>query len=160
MILIEELLEETDNILNKESLTPVQMRSWKGIPRWISSWTLKHVMGREVFGEELLAALHAYGIDTNYNAVLEQKLWHRPEFFPTNAPWLGTRYIGLERSDRGWLSTGWASDDMRIMRSNFSDLGVTIAEMSRRANPTAEIIDHIRGKQNAPRKQEGEIGGL
>ena len=160
MVLIEELLEETDTILNKETLNPLQMRSWRGIPRWVSSWTLKRVLGREVFGEELLETLHAYGIDTRYNAVLEQRVWHRPEFFPTNAPWLGTRYVGLERSDSHWLKTGCASDDMRIMRSNFSDLGTTIAEMSRRANPTAQIIEHMRGKQNVPQHKEGDVGGL
>ena len=151
MILVEELLEETDNVLNKDTLHALQMRSWRGIPRWISSWTLKRALGREVYGEELLETLNAYGIDTRYNAVLEQEVWHRPQGFPVKAPWFGKRYIGLERSDRAWLQTGWASDDMRILRSNFSDLGIVIAEMSRRANHTADIIAHMKGKQNVQR---------
>jgi hypothetical protein len=89
MYIQEELLEETDNIINKETIPYRARTSWFGVPKWVTEYDLKKATGFEQSGEVLLDSLYELGIDSKSCAVIEQICLHRPDFFPTTGMYKG-----------------------------------------------------------------------
>ena len=158
MYIQEELLEETDNIINKETIPYRARTSWFGVPKWVTEYDLKKATGFEQSGEVLLDSLYELGIDSKSCAVIEQICLHRPDFFPTTGMYKGKRWIGIERIDQEWLNSGFASDEVRHARSGFSDLADVLAEMGKHSNHTGDLLNHMKNKGNVSGKSDGKVG--
>lgn len=97
--------------------------------------------------EDFLAFLYAIGFDTS-KSVERQECYHRPLTRKTNDPVFGMRFVGTERSDDEWRSSGMYSMDARLeeYRQNDFELFKELYQMSYTHNFTGAIIDHIISK--------------
>jgi hypothetical protein len=157
MYIQEELLEETDNIINADIISHRAKQSWFGVPKWVTEYDLKKLTGFEQSGQALLDCLYELGIDSKNCAVIEQTCLQRPDFFPTTGVHKGKRWIGIERIDNKWLYSGFASDEVRYSRSGFRDLADVLSEMGKQSNFTGELLEHMRNKGNVTGKKDGKV---
>lgn len=146
-------MDEDDVIVNQSRLKAFGRKPWAGTDKWVSRVDLYYALGYTPEGEELLDCLHSLGIDVTGHPVVEQTIWHRPITAGNNQPVLAVRWIGLERTDKEWLTLGMASIEVRASMSKFTDLRDVVRVMGKESNHTGELITHMKGKKDAPKTE-------
>ena len=116
----------------------------------LSSYDLEKVLESHgtLTGNSLLEVLWSLGFDTQNYEITEQYAYHRPVLAKTSEPWYGKRWIGMERKDAEWVNSKYSSLDVRVATAGFSDLGDIVGVMGKQSNFTADLITHMKNKQD------------
>jgi hypothetical protein len=97
--------------------------------------------------EQFLEFMSTIGFDTT-KPIERQECYHRPLSSKTNEPQFGMRFVGTERNDEGWRTSGRWSLDARLeeYRQNDFELYKEMYQMSYHFNHTGALIGHMLNK--------------